>query len=273
TLRAHRCTYNQCVRAAGGKIREVGSAAGATPEQFTAALGERTAAVLFYDMYSLAGGLALSTIVKLVRDHPLSRARRIPILVDAAAELPPRENLTRYLRQGADLVIFSGGKELRGPQGTGLVLGRRELIAGCLANGCPKDAIGRPLKVTKEEIAALVAAVDRYLELDLDAQWRNWQGQVNWLVEQLNRCTHVHAEAFIMPPTSTCRPLVPNALIRWDEKALGKTISQVAAALREGDPAIYLRREGSGLAFNPHVLQPGQEETVVRRLKEVLAGA
>jgi len=270
TLRAHRCYYNQGVRAVGAKLVEIGTPDGATAEQLGQALSDRTAAVLYYAMFEVPGKLPLSAVIETVRNHPASRNRHIPTIVDAAAELPPRESFTRYLQMGADLAIFSGGKELRGPQGTGLVLGRKDLIEGCLANGCPEDAIGRSLKVTKEEIAALVAAVDRYLELDLDAQWKAWEAQVAYVVRELHRPPRVSAERFMMPPTSPCRPLVPNAMIRWDEEALGKTVDEVEAALLEGDPAIFLRREAGGLAFNPHVLLGGQEEIVVQRLKEIL---
>jgi uncharacterized pyridoxal phosphate-dependent enzyme len=273
-MRAHRGagTYNQCAKAAGARVREIGTTDGATAEELAGAISDRTAAILYYQMYEVAGRLELSTVIEVARAHRVSRARVIPIIVDAAAELPPRENFTRYLRMGADLVLFSGGKELRGPQGAGLVLGRKDLIAACAANGCPQDAIGRPLKVTKEEIAALVAAVDRYLALDLDAQWRAWEDQVAYVVAELKALPGVSAERFVLGPTSECRPLVPNAMIRWDPRRLGKSVEQVDQVLRAGNPRIWLRPARDGLAFNPHVLQPGQEKIVVQRLKEVLGG-
>ena len=271
-LRAPRAFYNPGARAAGARLREVGTTDGATVKDLNRAVSDRTAAVLYYSMYAVQGKLPLSAVVEVVRNHPASGDRRIPILVDSAAELPPRENMTRPIEEGADLVIISGGKELRGPQGTGLVLGKKDLIEGCLANGCPHDAIGRSLKVSKEEIVALVAAVERYLDFDLEAQWRSWEDQIALVVEELKGCPRVRAERYMLSPTSECRPVMPNALIRWDEDALGKTMDDVETELLAGDPSVVLRREPHGLAFSPQVLLPGQARLVVERLKEVLGG-
>ena len=102
----------------------------------------------------------------------IAKARGAPVIVDAAAQLPPVENLWRFTRIGADVAIFSGGKDLRGPQSSGLILGRRELIAACALNGNPNHSIGRPMKVGKEEIAGLVAAVERYVTMDHTARAR-----------------------------------------------------------------------------------------------------
>jgi L-seryl-tRNA(Ser) seleniumtransferase len=262
--------YHQCVRAAGGRVVWFGSDTRATAAQLAAAVCESTAAVLFMMLYETRGGLLLAETIDTVRNHPVSRDRRIPILVDAAGEMVPRSNFTRYLDMGADLVILSGGKELQGPQGTGLVIGSTELVAACRANGSPNDTIGRALKVTKEEIAALVAAIDRFLARDERAQWRRWQRQVDLFVSALGNMDHVHVEAFVMDPAIECRPMIPNARVRWDRGKLPKSPEQLRDELLAGDPRILVRFDERGLIFDPHVLKPGQWRLVAERLRAVL---
>ena len=159
--RSHRNGYAVAARMTGARLVEVGDASGGTIAELESALGPDTACVLWFQG-------AMTDRGEPNLDETISAARRagVPVLVDAAAQLPPAENLWAFTQAGADLAIFSGGKDLRGPQASGLVVGRRALIERMLPLASPHSAIGRPMKVGKEETAGLLAAIERYLSLD-----------------------------------------------------------------------------------------------------------
>jgi L-seryl-tRNA(Ser) seleniumtransferase len=191
----------------------------------------------------------------------------VPVIVDAAAQLPPHTNLWDFTRRGADLAIFSGGKGLRGPQASGLVLGRRELIEAVAFNGPPDAFIGRGMKVGKEELAGALAAVRWYLALDHEALMRRYESQVRFVLEVCADLPHVTARRSF--PSEAGQPM-PRAEIRLDP-ALGLSSREVIRRLEEGDPAICVAGAGPhGLFVNPQTLEPGEEEIVARRLREVL---
>ncbi|HEY8741956.1 MAG TPA: aminotransferase class V-fold PLP-dependent enzyme, partial [Chloroflexota bacterium] len=150
--RSQRNGYDYAARLTGARLLEIGP----STQELTAACNERTAAILWFAGANYAAGaLTLEEIV------PIARQAGIPVLVDAAAQIPPVANLWRFTKElGADIAIFSGGKGLRGPQATGLVLGRPDIIEGCRVNGSPNHALGRPMKVGKEELAGILAAVE-----------------------------------------------------------------------------------------------------------------
>src|SRR5204862_440125 len=152
--RAHRFAYDQAYRVAGGVLVEIGLARRTQPFELETAIDERTAAVAYLvsPFTSPPGVLTLEQVIA------LAHARGVPVIVDAASMLPPRENLTKFLRLGADLVSFSGGKGIRGPQSTGIVAGRRDLVRAVALNASPNQALGRAAKTSKEEICGLVVA-------------------------------------------------------------------------------------------------------------------
>ncbi|RPJ50338.1 MAG: aminotransferase class V-fold PLP-dependent enzyme [Chloroflexi bacterium] len=149
----HRCGrvgYEFSIRQAGGRLVEIGGDEKASPAELEGAIGPQTAAiVVFYKNDQMQGQIALEQQIQ------IARRNHIPLIVDAAAQLPPVENLWKFTQMGADLVIFSGGKGLCGPQSSGLMVGRRDLIDACAFNACPRGFIGRPMKAGKEEIVGL----------------------------------------------------------------------------------------------------------------------
>ena len=261
--------YHQAAASAGGRVVWIGTSHSATGDDLARAITDRTAVILYMVLYEACCGLSLAETIRVARAHPAGR--RIRIIVDAAGELVPDGRFTRYQEMGADLSVFSGGKELRGPQGTGLVLGSKDLIEACRANGSPNDAIGRSLKVSKEEIAALVAAIDRFLERDPQAEWRRWERQSARVAGRLSRVPGVRAEATVIAATMPLRPMIPAVRVGWDRAALGRTAQQVLAELLAGEPRILLHRDGEDLFFNPDFLEEGQEELVAERLAAALS--
>ncbi len=163
--RVHRFMYDQMFRVAGGVMVEIGSGRRTEPHQLASAITDKTAAVVYLHspFTSPPGLLPFETICD------LAHAADVPVIVDAASMLPPRQNLYTHLRQGADLVMFSGGKGIRGPQSTGILAGRRDLIRAATLNASPNHSVGRPSKTSKEEIVGLVTALELFLAEDEDA--------------------------------------------------------------------------------------------------------
>lgn len=258
-----RVGYDFAIRQAGGKLIEVGTEAGATVEDFVHAFSDRTAAVfVFHKGLLMEGQAPLEQLIELAHAHG------VPVVVDAAAQLPPVENLWRFTQMGADLALFSGGKGLCGPQSSGLILGRRELIEACAFHACPRPFIGRPMKAGKEEIVGLLAAVRWYLSLDHTQLLQTYEDQVAWVIQAVEKHPGVTARRSF--PSEAGQPM-PRAEIIFDEAQLGIRRDEIVERLYAGDPAISLAPAGeSGVFFNPQTLQPGQEQVVVQRLLEVI---
>lgn len=262
----HRCGrvgYDFAIRQAGGVLVEVGSDAGATPAELEAAINPKTAAIfVFYKNLLMDGQVPLSEQIAIARRH------RLPVVVDAAAQIPPVENLWWFTGLGADLVLFSGGKGLCGPQSSGLILGRRDLIEACAFNACPRPFIGRPMKAGKEEIVGLVTAVRWYLDLDHAGLQQTYEDQVSWILAQFSGMPQVIARRSF--PSEAGQPM-PRAELVFSKSLLGITRDELLNQLENGDPAISLAPSGtSGVYINPQTLQLGEEMIVVERLKEIL---
>ncbi len=262
----HRCGrvgYDFAIRQAGARLIEIGTAEGTSEQDMEQAITDRTAAVLyFYNVTRMKG------LVPLERGIEIARRRGVPLIVDAAAQIPPVENLWQFTHMGADLALFSGGKGLCGPQSSGLILGRKDLIEACAFNACPRAFIGRPMKVGKEELVGLMAAVRRYLDLDHDKLAETYEDQVRYIVDEFTGWPHTTARRSF--PSEAGQPM-PRAEIILDEASLGMTRDQVLAQLREGEPSIALAPAGAnGVFVNPQTLRTGEERIVVERLKEVL---
>jgi L-seryl-tRNA(Ser) seleniumtransferase len=199
----------------------------------------------------------------------MAKKARVPLLVDAAAELPPVENLSGYCKLGADLVAFSGGKGLRGPQNAGLLVGRRDLVEAAAHFQSPYSGIGRDLKISKETMIGMVAAVERYMNVDHAAEWNAWKAQVDHVKSVLDGVPGV--EAGYVPKEVTNH--VPRLYVRWDEKAFNYTREDCFKALQEGEPSIVALRTPLGVTIVTWMMAPGEEKVVARRLKEVLLHA
>jgi D-glucosaminate-6-phosphate ammonia-lyase len=255
--------YDFAVRQAGGKLVEIGTQCGASEEDFTNSLGDRTAAVLyFYNPSLMAGQVTVERAAELVKDG------NIPLIVDAAAQIPPVENLWRFTEMGADLVLFSGGKGLCGPQSSGLMLGRADLINAAVFNACPRPFIGRPMKAGKEEIVGLMAAVRRYLDLDHDELMASYEDQVQRVVTAFSDCPNVDARRSF--PSEAGQPM-PRAEIILDGQSLGTRRDDILEELLSGEPGISLAPSGAnGIYINPQTLRPGDIEIIIPRLAEIL---
>jgi L-seryl-tRNA(Ser) seleniumtransferase len=264
-LKAHRFGFDQAVRQAGARIVEVGRPERALPGEIEAALGERSAAWLYLaEAQELPGSLPLQEIVR------LTRRGSIPLIVDAAAELPPVANLRSYLEKGADLVLFSGGKDLRGPQSSGLILGRKDLIAACAANGCPNYSIGRPMKVDKESICGLLRAVELYVARDFEAERCSWEEMVALLVRRLSGIAGVRGRRDFPTPPGIQPSGIPRAYVEIDPSRSGLTAAQVCRKLRDGDPGIEVQLEGDCLVLNPQLLSMAEARLLAGRLAAAL---
>jgi L-seryl-tRNA(Ser) seleniumtransferase len=183
--------------------------------------------------------------------------------------------LRRYTDMGADLVIFSGGKGIRGPQSSGLILGKRELIEACAMNGSPFHGVGRPMKVGKEEIAGLVTAVELWADPEFERrQLDGWEQRTAAFVDAMRDLRAVRVYRAPSPPPSSGRAINPSwfalAHVEWDEAVIGKTPQQVVEVLRRGEPGIIIPSLPTGLMFSPQCLEPGEEGVVAARLREAL---
>jgi uncharacterized pyridoxal phosphate-dependent enzyme len=258
--RSQRNSYDYAARMTGARLREVGP----TPAELADACCERTACILWFaGAHYAAGALPLGDIVA------IARRRGIPVLVDAAAQIPPIANLWRFTGEvGADAVIFSGGKGLRGPQSTGLILGRRAIIEACRANGSPNHAIGRPMKVGKEELAGILAAVEWSLAQDEPALLAAYEQTVTCWLTGLRGLSGIAAERGFpseagQPHSRAIIRLLPDAPLSRDA---------LVTALWEHDPRIAVGTVGvDAIALNPQTLQPGEAETVLAAIRQTLA--
>jgi L-seryl-tRNA(Ser) seleniumtransferase len=173
---------------------------------------------------------------------------------------------------GFDLVAFSGGKGLRGPQCAGLLLGRKDLIEAALLNSNPhEDAIGRPCKVGKEEIVGMFVTLERYLRIDHAAEWKDWEARLDTIEKTVSAVPGVQMGRFVPDVANH----VPHLYFQWDEKAFGLTLAECAKQLEDGEPSIIcLAGENArGLSVTPFMMKPGEERIVARRVKEAFMAA
>jgi len=258
-----RVSFDFAIRQVGGKIVEIGNEAGTSPEDMEQAISEKTVAIFYFYKPSI-----IKRQLSLEQGIEIAKRRGIPLIVDAAAQIPPVDSLWRFTQMGADLVIFSGGKGLRGPQSSGLILGRKDLIEACAFNACPRSFIGRPMKVGKEEIIGLLTPVKRYLNLDHDKLMKTYEEQVQYMLDEFSSIPHVSARRIF--PSEAGQPM-PRAEIIFDEQGLGMAVGEIMAQLREGEPSIELAAaEASGVCVNPQTLEPGQERIIADRIKEIV---
>ena len=259
--RAQRIPYDPAVLLAGARIVEVGNALQTFPWELEAAISERTALVLFVaGAHLAAGALSLAESVAIAHSHG------VPVVVDAAAQLPPVENLWRITAGGADLVVFSGGKDLRGPQASGLIVGRGDLIEACRVHGSPHQRLGRPMKVGKEEMLGLLAAVERYVGLDHAVRLAGFEATVGrWLAICQGR-PGVRAEREF--PNEAGQP-VPRLRITFDPALTDLTGPEARRRLWEGEPRLAVALAGPfAISLTPDCLD-GEDEGIV---SERLAG-
>ena len=260
----HRFGYDRAYRAAGMTIAEA-----KTKEEFRQKIGERTAMIaalavvekqsIFDTPFPLKRSeLPPAEVMRPQELIDIGRSSGVPVLVDFASDLPPASNLTRFLKMGADLVVVSGGKGLGGPQSTGILAGRKDLIEAARINNSPNDNIGRGMKVGKEEIIGLIIALDRYVKLDHVAVIAGWNAKAKWLADQLQGIPGLTAEYAMNTMGYADVDLV------WDEKIIPLTEEEVRKRLKQGNPSIVY----DGTTVRTRQLREGEEIVVARRLRE-----
>jgi L-seryl-tRNA(Ser) seleniumtransferase len=255
--KSHRYGYDHAVRNCGIRYVEV-----ETAEELERSVNERTVMMHFFNTNDPVGKIKLSEFAALSKKHG------IPALNDIAADVPPLDNLSRSIKLGYDLVTVSGGKGLHGPQSCGLLFGRSDLIKAARLNGPPNsDAIGRGMKVNKEELLGMMVTIELYYKRDHEADWREWEKRVNVIRGSVSSIKGVESEMFV--PEIHYR--VPHVRIRWNQAAAGLSVAEVIRRLREGEPSIEVRPNTTeGLELGVWMLEPGEVEIVARRVREIL---
>jgi D-glucosaminate-6-phosphate ammonia-lyase len=285
--RSHRNDYDHALRAAGARLVEVGFSYFTFPYEVRQAITSNTVA-LFYQ----AGGDG--TVMPLCEFAQIGREYGKPTIVDAAAELPPHTNLRDYVAAGADLIAISGGKHIRGPQCTGILCGRadlvfsaalqhqdmdvfpnswplRELIAKGNLAGPPHHGIGRGFKVGKEEIIGLLTALRSYTKRDFDAELRVWMSDIESIVASLEGIPGV--QSYVRFPQPGGRA-IPHAVLSIDAAVAGLSANQAITALQEGEPSIFVFErfaDAGTIVLMPEALLPGDAEIIAGHLREIFA--
>jgi L-seryl-tRNA(Ser) seleniumtransferase len=269
--KTHRYGYDHAIRNCGTRFVEV-----ETLEQYEQAFSERTVMTHFFNAGE--GKISREDWVRVAHNH------NVPCFNDAAADVPPISNLWNYTQIGFDLVTFSGGKGLRGPQCTGLLLGRKNLIEAARKNNSPNsNTVGRGMKVAKEEIVGLIAAVDWFLGQDDAAMEAEYRKRAELIASHLKNIPTVQTQIFI-PEVAANH--VPHLLITYDQNRVKIVGSEVMSKMRAGKPRIELNPStggapaSAGLSGGPNtivvgvwMLQSGEDQIVGRRLREVLEEA
>jgi uncharacterized pyridoxal phosphate-dependent enzyme len=254
--KSHRFGYDHAVRNCGVRLVEV-----ETREDMERAINGQTAMMLFYNNNNMEGRIQDEEFVQIGRKHG------IPTLNDAAADVPPVDNLWKYTKMGFDLVAFSGGKGLRGPQSAGLLIGRKDLIAAARLNAPPNgNTIGRGMKVNKEELLGMLAALELYLAKDHAAEQREFDTRAEVIRSGVAALPGVKAERFVPDVANH----VPHVRISWDAAARGLTAPEAVDRLRNGEPSIGTRSEGDAVVVGVWMMRSGEEKIVAQRLREVL---
>ena len=256
--KAHRFGYDRAVRNCGVRMVEV-----ETREDLERAISDKTAMMLFYNNNNSVGQIRDEEFARLGKKHG------VPTMNDCAADVPPVENLWKYTLMGFDLVMFSGGKGIRGPQSAGLLLGRKDLIQAARMNGSPNgSAIGRGMKVNKEEMLGMLVALQVYLETDHDKEWREFEKRAEAIRKSVAAVPGVTAEVYVPEVANH----VPTVRISWAASGKKLTPAEVAQALRDGEPSIGVRPGRDGFDVGVWMMRPGEETIVARRLRQVLEG-
>ena len=257
--RVHRIPYDPAVRLAGARIVEIGNRLQTFPWELEAAITPRTAMVFYAAGVHLASGaLPLAETVEIAHTHG------IPVVVDAAAQLPPTENLWRFTREfGADLAVFSGGKDFRGPQASGLLVGTEAMIAAIAVNGSPHQRLARPLKVGKEEMIGLLAAVERYVDEDWQDRARRYEAIVERWLEHFRDVPGMTASRVF--PNEAGQP-TPRCRVTFSAET-GLSGAEVVRLLWDGDPRIAVAVDGpDAISMTPELLEEGEESILLDRI-------
>src|SRR5450432_4107208 len=256
--KSHRNPFDHQLRATGIKLVVI-----ETREQLSRAINPKTAMMHFSNFANSAGEIKVEEWVKIAHQH------NVPAFIDAAADTPPVSHLWDYANMGYDLIAFSGGKAIRGPQCAGLLLGKKDLVGYALRNNSPhEDTLGRSQKVGKEEIVGMVKALELFLAEDHAALNLEWQRRLEYISGVVGKIPGVSTE-FSVPDVANH---VPHLRITWDEKRISATPKEVSAALKQSKPSIIIgaSEQGGGLSMNSFMLKPGDEKIIAASLTQIL---
>lgn len=261
----HRFGYDHAVRNTGVKMVEVTG-----PREMVDAINENTVMALYFNAASSWYGLEEYSISR-EEFVKIGKKYNIPTFIDAAADVPPVENLYKYIDIGFDLVTFSGGKAIRGPQSTGLLYGRKDLIEAAKMNHSPNgDTIGRGMKVNKEEMFGMMVALETFVEKDHDKQWKEWVQRTKVIAKEAEKVPTVKGKKHVNEGPANH---FPNLRISWDQKKVAITPKEVVEKLRNGSPSIEVSGNDDYLNITVVMLKLGQVDVVARRVREVLEQA
>jgi len=236
-----------------------------TVEEMEAAINSKTAMTWFYNEADPWGKIGHQQWLALSKKH------KIPAMIDIAADVPPVENLWKFNDLGYDVVCVSGGKAIRGPQSAGILMGRKEIIAAARLSAPPGGGnIGRGMKVNKEEIFGMYAALDRFINLDHGKEWEMWEDRANVILDAVKKVNGVKAEIFV-PPIAN---VTPTLRISWDQSLIKLTPKEMTLNLRNGEPSIEAPKSiNDAMILSVWMMQPGDEKIVARRFTEELLKA
>ena len=257
--KSHEIGYAHAIRNCGVDLIFV-----ETRKELDDAISDKTAMLWFLNAGLHDGQIKYEEWIEVGKKHG------IPTFIDCAADVPPVENLWKYTKMGFDLVAFSGGKGLRGPQSAGLLLGKKELIQAARLHAPPRgNTVGRGMKVNKEEILGMLVALELYLNKDHQAEWKLWEEQIQLIHDAAASVDGVNAEIHVPEIANH----VPSLKVSWDQKKVKIDGAGARAKLRDGHPSIQTVGDKDSLGITTWMMQPGQERVVARRVKEVLAEA
>jgi D-glucosaminate-6-phosphate ammonia-lyase len=257
--KSHRGGYEQQMLLIGTKINWV-----ETREDLDRAITDRTAMLFFYNEMEPEGQIKRDEWIR------VGKQRGVPTFNDAASDAPPVERLSQYIREGFDLVAFSGGKALMGPQCSGLLMGRKDLIEAAIPATSPYASIGRGMKVGKEEMVGLLAAVERYLRVDHEAEFKELDLRVSYMIKTLSKIPGLDADRHLPPIANH----VPHLSLTWTEGTFKFDAAEVVRQLMQGDPSIAISRRGERLLHvSVWMMRPGEHQIVTRRLQDVFTAA
>jgi L-seryl-tRNA(Ser) seleniumtransferase len=267
----HRNFYDYIIEITGAKIVEIGTESETSESDLISAINEKTCAVMYFVFDPMDGVLPLNKVIEIAHHY------NIPVIVDAAAEIPPRDNLKKFYEMGADLVIFSAGKDIGAPNDTGIIIGKRTLVEICRrlgphnyenVDGGIRIYLGRPMKTSKEDIFAVIAALKKYLNMNENDRIANWENKVDYIISELSRnglknVRKIYPTGFFHP-----RPVcIPRVEIQPPENVKADNLLQ---KLREGDPPIYAYTLGNKLYINPQCVREGEEKIIAERIIKIM---
>lgn len=260
-LKSHRILYDVGVRLSGARFREIGVTSEVLPEEIAAAVSDRSAMFLYVDeCRDLRGSLPLEDVVGVLAGSG------IPVVVDAAAEMPPFTRPADLLNKGADAVVISGGKELRGPQASGLVLGRLQIIEWSRQNNFPEYSIGRAMKFDRETLFGLLGALKDVTTRDVDTDNRWWLETADELLSALLDvpgiiCEQGYPQGPGVQPTN-----IPRVFVRPTKISA----EQLAKRLLKGEQKVYTKIDAGRIAINVQTLERGELKVLVQAVKEAV---